>query len=50
MAYEYILYEVRDKIATVTLNRPETFNAMGPAMVQELIDVFDETDGDGLDS
>lgn len=46
MAYENILYEVKDRIATVTLNRPEIFNAMSPVMMQELIDLFDETDRD----
>jgi enoyl-CoA hydratase/carnithine racemase len=44
--YETIRYEVKDGIATVTLNRPDVFNAMNPAMMHELIAVFDETDGD----
>lgn len=46
MTYETIRYEVQDGIATVTLNRPEVFNAMNPAMMNELIAVFDETDRD----
>lgn len=46
MSYETIRYEVKDGIATVTLNRPEVFNAMNPAMMNELIAVFDETDRD----
>jgi enoyl-CoA hydratase/carnithine racemase len=46
MSYQNILYEVHDRVATVTLNRPEIFNAMGPAMMHELIDVFDKTDSD----
>lgn len=46
MSYQTIRYEVADGIATVTLNRPEIFNAMGPAMMNELIAVFDETDRD----
>lgn len=46
MPYENILYEVRDGIATVTLNRPDSFNAMSHAMMYELIDMFDETDRD----
>lgn len=46
MSYETIRYEVKDGIATVTLNRPEVFNAMNPAMMNELIAVFDETDQD----
>ena len=48
MDYKNILYEVHDHIATVTLNRPDIFNAMGPTMMHELIDVFDRTDGDDL--
>jgi enoyl-CoA hydratase/carnithine racemase len=46
MMYETIRYEVTEGIATVTLNRPEVFNAMNPAMMNELIAVFDETDRD----
>lgn len=46
MTYETIRYEVADGIATITLNRPEVFNAMNPLMMNELIAVFDETDRD----
>lgn len=46
MSYETICYEVNNGIATVTLNRPEVFNAMNPAMMNELMAVFDETDRD----
>jgi len=46
MGFETILYEVKDNIATITLNRPEVMNAMGGGMRQELIDVFDLTDND----
>jgi enoyl-CoA hydratase/carnithine racemase len=40
MNYEQILYDVRDRIATITLNRPERLNAWTPRMGQELIDAF----------
>jgi enoyl-CoA hydratase/carnithine racemase len=40
MTYEQILYDVRDRIATITLNRPERLNAWTPRMGQELIDAF----------
>lgn len=46
MDYQNIRYEVANGIATVTLNRPDIFNAMGPQMMHELIDVFDQTDRD----
>jgi enoyl-CoA hydratase/carnithine racemase len=41
-----LLYEVKDGIATVTLNRPEKMNAFTTQMRDELIAVFDETDRD----
>jgi enoyl-CoA hydratase/carnithine racemase len=36
MAYEQILYEVRDAVATVTLNRPEALNAWTDVMAEEV--------------
>ena len=41
-----LLYDVKDGIATVTLNRPEKMNAFTTLMRDELIAVFDETDRD----
>jgi enoyl-CoA hydratase/carnithine racemase len=40
MAYEQIIYEVRDAIATITLNRPARLNAWTPHMGRELYDAF----------
>jgi len=36
MEFETILYEVEDRTATITFNRPEQLNAVSPAMVAEL--------------
>lgn len=46
MTYHDILLEKADGIATLTLNRPEKFNAMSPRMMAEIIAAFDETDAD----
>ncbi len=46
MAYEQILYEVADNIATITLNRPEKLNAFTTTMMNEMIDAFDKVDAD----
>ena len=34
MTYECLLYEVKDGIATLTLNRPERLNALGGTLRQ----------------
>lgn len=41
-AMEYILFNVENNVAKVTLNRPTVFNSMHDAMRQELISVLDE--------
>ena len=38
MTYECLLYEVKDGIATLTLNRPERLNALGGTLRQDLHD------------
>ena len=44
-----ILYEKKDKIASITLNRPEAFNSVNPEMLQELSRVLsDFRDDDNL--
>ncbi len=40
MAYQQIAYAVRDRIATITLNRPERLNAWTPQMGKELYAAF----------
>ena len=46
MAYETILVEKRDQIATVTLNRPQQLNALDLVMRRELISALPELEGD----
>jgi len=46
MAYEQILYDVRDRIATITLNRPERLNAWTPQMGRELYGAFADAAAD----
>ena len=46
MAYEQILYEVKDHILTLTLNRPDKLNALTPLMRKELLGAFDRADAD----
>jgi 2-(1,2-epoxy-1,2-dihydrophenyl)acetyl-CoA isomerase len=40
MAYETLQYEVREGIATITLNRPDVLNAFNEQMFRELQDVL----------
>ena len=37
MAYNNILYEVEDRLATITLNRPERRNALSWALLKKAI-------------
>jgi enoyl-CoA hydratase/carnithine racemase len=40
MDYHYVLYEKRDRIAYVTLNRPQVMNALHPPAYKELDDIW----------
>jgi enoyl-CoA hydratase/carnithine racemase len=44
--YETILYEVDDRVATLTFNRPDKLNAVSPQMARELRDAFERAEGD----
>ena len=46
MEYTQIIYDVADRVATVTLNRPEQLNAFTNVMMREVIDAFDRSDAD----
>lgn len=46
MPYQHIKYEVEERIATITLNRPEKLNAFTATMREELIGAFGRADED----
>ena len=46
MRFETLLYDVADRVATVTLNRPDRLNAVNTTMIRELVEAFDAADGD----
>ena len=46
MDYSTILYDVKDNILTITLNRPEKLNAFTRGMMAEMIDALDQADAD----
>ncbi len=50
MSYEFILTEVKGRVALITLNRPKQLNALAPKLMQELgaaLYGFDADDGVG---
>src|SRR5262245_14502277 len=47
MADEKVLYEVKDKIAWITLNRPESLNAVNRDMVKSIVGYCREVNDDG---
>ena len=47
MSYETIIYEKKDRLATITLNRPEKFNNIRPPMPEELEKAIAEANADG---
>lgn len=40
MEYQYLLLDVTDKVATVTINRPDKVNALAPGVLEEITSVF----------
>lgn len=46
MSYEDIRYAVEDRVATITLHRPERMNAFTPRMCHELLHALDAADAD----
>jgi enoyl-CoA hydratase/carnithine racemase len=46
MSYQQILYQVKDRIATITLNRPEALNAWTDVIAEEVWDATHQADAD----
>jgi enoyl-CoA hydratase/carnithine racemase len=46
MSYETILYDVRERIATITFNRPDRLNAISPQMAHELRTAYAAAEAD----
>ena len=46
MSYQTIATEIRDRILTITLTRPDRLNAFNSTMLEELLGVLDDADAD----
>jgi enoyl-CoA hydratase/carnithine racemase len=46
MTFETIRYEVDDRVATITLDRPDRLNALSPAMIAELRRAYADAEAD----
>jgi enoyl-CoA hydratase/carnithine racemase len=46
MNYKCLLYEVKDGVATLTLNRPERLNALGDTLREDLLDAVTRASAD----
>ena len=46
MSYKDLIYSVGEKIATITLNRPDRMNALSRSLEKEIYSAFDEADAD----
>jgi 2-(1,2-epoxy-1,2-dihydrophenyl)acetyl-CoA isomerase len=44
--FNHINYETKDGICTIMLNRPEVYNALNPALIQEITQAFTEAGED----
>jgi enoyl-CoA hydratase len=42
MSFQYMLFDVKDKIALVTFNRPEAMNALSPGVMGEFSEILEQ--------
>ena len=46
MNFGDVLYESKDRVATITLNRPERFNTISETMPDDIAEVFEHANND----
>jgi enoyl-CoA hydratase/carnithine racemase len=46
MSFQSIRYEIADRIATITFDRPDRLNALSPAMIRELRQAYTDAEAD----
>lgn len=46
MAYEFVIYEKKGRLATITMNRPESMNSVHPPATAELSAIWDDAIAD----
>jgi 2-(1,2-epoxy-1,2-dihydrophenyl)acetyl-CoA isomerase len=46
MSYKCLQYEIQDRVATLTLNRPERLNALGDTLREDLYDAIQKSQAD----
>ena len=44
--FNHLLYEIKEGICTITLNRPEVYNALNPTLIQEITEAFNQAGTD----
>jgi len=48
MNFEHLIYEQKERVTWITLNRPERYNSFGGMMRQELVDALKNAANDEL--
>ncbi len=44
--FNHLIYQIKESICTITLNRPEVYNALNADLIQEIIDAFTQAGED----